>query len=173
MDPLLGLAVGCAGGALGSALLTVSLVSGTLVGALFGLAFGLFFAHRATSSGAGLIWGLGAALLLWLALPVGILPLFSGTTRSMAQLTDARDHFPELVAYLTCLGMPVGVALGIRGGRHNKLEKSPFHWWRAIIAGGFAGIIGGMIFGRWYPPGGFFPLISCPASLYFNAPPGA
>jgi hypothetical protein len=160
MDPLLGLAVGCAGGALGSALLTVSLVSGTLVGALFGLAFGLFFAHRATSSGAGLIWGLGAALLLWLILPVGILPLFSGATRSMAQLTDARDHFPELVAYLTCLGMPVGVALGIRGGRRNKLKKSPFHWWRAIIAGGFAGIIGGMIFGRWSSAGDFFPLIA-------------
>src|SRR5260370_28783579 len=125
MDPLLGLAVGCAGGALGSALLTVSLVSGTLVGALFGLGFGLFFAHRATSSGAGLIWGLGAALLLWLALPVGILPLFSGAIRSMAQLTDAQDHFPELVAYLTSLGMPVCAQSGIPAALRYKLGKTP------------------------------------------------
>ncbi len=119
-----------------------------------------FFAHCSTSAGAGLIWGLGAALLLWLILPVGILPLLSGAARPMAQLTDARDHFPELVAYLTCLGMPVGVALGIRGSRRNSLEKSPFHWWRAIIVGGFAGIIGGLIFGRWSSAGDFFPLIA-------------
>ena len=160
IDSLLAVVIGCAGGVLGSAILGTSLARGALLGALFGLAFGLFFAHCSTSAGAGLIWGLGAALLLWLILPVGILPLLSGAARPMAQLTDARDHFPELVAYLTCLGMPVGVALGIRGSRRNSLEKSPFHWWRAIIVGGFAGIIGGLIFGRWSSAGDFFPLIA-------------
>jgi hypothetical protein len=159
-DSLLAVVIGCAGGVLGSAILGSSFARGALLGALFGLAFGLFFAHCSTSAGAGLIWGLGAALLLWLILPVGILPLLSGAARSMAQLTDARDHFPELVAYLTCLGMPVGVALGIRGGRRNSLAQSSFHLWRAIIVGGFAGIIGGMIFGRWSSAGDFFPLIA-------------
>jgi hypothetical protein len=159
-DPLLGLAVGGAGGALGSALLTTSLASGTLLGALFGLAFGLFFAPRATSSGAGLIWGLGAAFLLWLVLPAGILPLLAGSDHSMAKLTDARNQFPELVAYLICLGMPVGVTLGIRGGSRGRLADSPFHWWRAIIVGGFAGVLGGIISGRWSSAGDFFPLIA-------------
>ncbi|MGC1649434.1 MAG: hypothetical protein WA741_26725, partial [Candidatus Sulfotelmatobacter sp.] len=108
---LLALAVGCVGGAIGSAFHTASIANGIFVGALFGLAFGLFFAHRATSSGAGLTWGLGAAFLLWVVLPAGILPLLAGSEHSMAKLTDARKQFPELVAYLTCLGMPVGVTL--------------------------------------------------------------
>jgi hypothetical protein len=160
IDPLLGLAVGGSGGALGSALLNSSLVSGILLGSLFGVAFGLFFAHRASSSGAGLIWGLGAAFLLWVVLPVGILPLLAGSDHSMAKVTDARKQFPELVAYLICLGMPVGVTLGIRGGSRGRLENSPFHWWRAITVGGFAGVLGGMIFGRWSSAGDFFPLIA-------------
>ena len=160
IDPLLGLAVGGAGGALGSALLTTSFAGGTLLGALFGLAFGLFFAPRATSSGAGLIWGLGAAFLLWLVFPAGILSLLAGSDHSMAKLTDARNQFPELVAYLICLGMPVGVTLGIRGGSGGRLADSRFHWWRAIIVGGFAGVLGGIISGRWSSAGDFFPLIA-------------
>ncbi len=98
VDPLWGLAVGGAGGALGSALLATSPARGIMLGSLFGLAFGLLFAYRATSSGAGLIWGLGAAFLLWLVLPAGILPLLASSGRSMAKLADARDQFPELVA---------------------------------------------------------------------------
>ena len=159
IDALLGLAVGAAGGALGSVFLTSSLVSGTVLGSLFGLAFGLFFAHRATSSGAGLIWGLGAAFLLWLVLPAGILPLLIGSGHSMAKLADGRDQFPELVAYLICLGMPVGVTLGVRGSFRGKLKNQPFHWWRAIMVGGFSGVLGGMIFARWSVAGDFFPLI--------------
>ena len=34
----------------------------------------------------------------------------------MAALVDAREQFPLLVGYLVCLGMPVGLVLGIRGG---------------------------------------------------------
>jgi hypothetical protein len=145
IDALLGLLVGGAGGALGSVLLRSSLVRGMVLGALFGLAFGLFFAHRATSSGAGLIWGLGAAFLLWLVLPAGILPWLAGSRHGMAKLADAREQFPELVAYLICLGMPVGVALGVCGSLRGKLKSQPFHWWRAIIVGGFSGVLGGLI----------------------------
>jgi len=159
IDSLLALTIGCAGGVVASALLTTSLVRGSFLGGLFGLAFGLFFAHRATSSGAGLIWGLSAAFFLWLILPAGILPLLSGA-HSVAQLSDARDHFRELVAYLICLGLPVGVVLGIRGGIRSTPGTSPFHWWRAIFVGGFAGVLGGMIFGRWSSAGDYFPLIA-------------
>jgi uncharacterized membrane protein YeaQ/YmgE (transglycosylase-associated protein family) len=160
IDPLFGLTVGCAGGALGSALLTGPLLSGTLFGALFGVAFGLFFAHRATSSGAGLMWGLGAAFLLWVVLPAGVLPLLAGSDHSMAKVADARNQFPQLVEYLLCLGMPVGVTLGIRGVSRGKPANAPFHWWRAIIVGGVAGVIGGTIMGRWSSAGEFFPLIA-------------
>src|SRR6202008_1007548 len=116
IEPLLGLCLGAVGGAARSALLTASLAHGVLLGGLFGLAFGLFFAQRATSPGAGLIWGLGSALLLWVMIPAGILPMLAGSGRSPGMLRDARAQFPELVAYLLCLGMPVGVALGVRGG---------------------------------------------------------
>ena len=160
IDVLLGLAVASAGGAFGSVLLNSSLFGGILLGTLFGLAFGLFFGHRATSSGAGLIWGLGAAFLLWLVLPAGILPLLAGSGHGMAKIADARDQFPKLVAYLICLGMPAGVALGVRGGLRRGLKNQPFHWWRAIVVGGFAGVLGGMIFGRWSSAGDFFPLVS-------------
>ena len=126
IDPLLGLAVASAGGAFGSVLLNSSLFSGILLGAMFGLAFGLFFGHRATSSGAGLIWGLGAALLLWLVLPAGILPLLAGSGHGMAKIADARDQFPKLVACLICLGMPAGVALGVRGGLRRTAQEPAF-----------------------------------------------
>ena len=94
----------------GARLLTIPLTHGVLLGGLFGLAFGLFFAKRATSAGAGLIWGVASALLLWMLVPAGILPMLKGYERSMGMLSDARAQFPELVAYLLCLGMPVGVA---------------------------------------------------------------
>jgi hypothetical protein len=160
MNALLGLVVGTAGGMLGSVLLNLSLFSGGLRGALFGLAFGLFFAHRTTSSGAGLIWGLGGAFLLWLVLPAGLLPLLASPGHGMAKLADAREQFPTLVACLICLGMPVGVALGVCGSLRGRLKNQPFHWWRAIIVGGFSGVLGGLISGRWSSAGDFFPLIA-------------
>jgi hypothetical protein len=83
IEPLLGLGLGVVGGALRSALLTTSLAHGVLLGGLFGLAFGLFFAQRATSPGAGLMWGVGSALLLWVVIPAGILPMLRGSSRSM------------------------------------------------------------------------------------------
>ena len=57
VEPALGLCIGALGGAVQSALLANSVVRGVLCGAIFGLVFGLFFAQRATSPGAGLIWG--------------------------------------------------------------------------------------------------------------------
>jgi uncharacterized membrane protein YagU involved in acid resistance len=135
------------------------------VGALFGLAFGLFFARRATSPGAGLIWGLSCAFLLWVMIPAGILPLLARMDRSAVMLRDAREHFPELVACLLCLGMPVGVALGLRGiyrGSPARPEFRPpeFRWGRAVVAGGLAGTLSGLIFSRWMYEGDFFPLLA-------------
>jgi hypothetical protein len=140
-------------------------LSGFEVGALFGLAFGLFFARRATSPGTGLIWGLSCGFLLWVMLPAAILPLLTGMDRAAVMLRDAREHFPELVACLLCLGMPVGVALGLRGiyrGRsgHQEFRQPEFRWGRAVAAGGLAGSFSGLIFSRWMYIGEFFPLLA-------------
>jgi hypothetical protein len=140
-------------------LLGSSVSHSAFYGSLFGLAFGLFFARRATSPGAGLIWGLAFALLAWIVLPNGILPMFRGAS-SRAMLSDARDQFPLLVAYVICLGMPLGIALGIWGTLHPKVSQASFHWGRAIVAGGFAGTLGGIIFGRWVASGDYFPLLA-------------
>jgi len=160
IEPLLGLGIGAAGGLLESVILKTSLLSGGLLGLTFGLVFGLFFAPRATSPGAGLIWGLGSSFFLWLLVPGGF---FNGAVfvRSPAlMLQNTQGHFPELVGYVLCLGMPVGVGLGIRGALRTSRLDASFAWGRAIVAGGFAGTLGGLIFGRWVSSGDYFPLLA-------------
>ena len=160
IEPLLGLALGALGGLLKSVVLTASLLCGGLLGATFGLAFGLFFARRATSPGAGLIWGLGSSFLLWILTAGGFFRFAAAAGGSDVMLQDARGHFPELVGYLLCLGMPVGVGLGVRGGIRTGKPSRKFAWGRAMIAGGFAGTLGGLIFGRWVSSGSSFPLLA-------------
>jgi hypothetical protein len=158
-EPLLGLCIGALGGALQGTLLASSLAQSILYGSLFGLVFGLLFAKRTTSPGAGLIWGLACALLAWIVFPAGILPLLRGG-QSQAMLSDARERFPLLVAFVICLGMPVGLTEGVWGGLHSKIPQAKFRWGRAIVAGGLAGTLGGIIFGRWVASGDYFPLLA-------------
>ena len=160
IEPLLGLAFGVSGGLLESAVLKTSLFSGGLLGLTFGLAFGLFFARRATSPGAGLIWGLGSSFLLWILTAGGFFQFVATTGRFAMRLEDAQGHFAELVAYVLCLGMPVGLGLGIRGGFRTSTPDKKFAWGRAIVAGGLAGTLGGLIFGRWVSSGDYFPLFA-------------
>lgn len=156
----IGLAVGLAGGALQSAVLGIALTRSLLVGGLYGLAFTILLGQRTRTAGAGLIWGLASAFLMWLVFPAGLGPLFSRGFHSMAALGDAREQFPLLVGYLVCLGMPVGLVLGIRNARLSSEKESHFNWTRAVIAGGLAGLVGGAIFDRWMSAGEFFPLLS-------------
>src|ERR1700747_1682183 len=72
LAPLLVLSTGVLGGAIQSEILSAPMSHSILLGGIFGLAFSLFFARRATTPGAGLIWGLGSALLLWFVMPTGI-----------------------------------------------------------------------------------------------------
>jgi uncharacterized membrane protein YagU involved in acid resistance len=160
VEPAFGLATGLAGGIAQRFVLGTPLTHGLLLGGLFGLVFGTFFWRRATSAGAGLIWGMADAFLLWLVLPAGLQPLLFEHGRSMAALNDVRSQFPLLVTYLVCLGMPVGLVLGIRGGLRTNAAESQFHWGRAIVAGGFAGVLAGLIFDRWMSAGNYFPLLS-------------
>jgi uncharacterized membrane protein YagU involved in acid resistance len=159
VELVLGLATGLAGGVAQSLVLKTPWMNGLLLGGLFGLAFAALLRRRSTSGGAGLIWGMAAALLLWLVIPAGLQPLITHG-RSMAALSDVRDQFPVLAAYLLCLGMPVGLVLGIWGGLHSDAADSHFHWGRAVVAGGFAGVLAGFIFDRWMSAGNYFPLLS-------------
>jgi hypothetical protein len=74
-------------------------------------------------------------------------------------LGDAQERFPQLVAYLVCLGMPAGVVVGIRGGFRFKAIQSRFRWGRAVVAGGLAGTISGLAFSGWEYAGGYLPLL--------------
>jgi hypothetical protein len=159
LEPLLGLAIGGGGGALQSFLLATSLMHGVIYGALFGAAFGLCFSRRATSPGAGLIWSVAAALLLWIVGPAGILSL-RRPSHFMGMMSNARANFPLLVGFIICLGMPVGVTLGTWGAFHSGRPHPKFSWGRAIVAGGLAGSIAGFIFGQCVCPGNYFPLLA-------------
>jgi hypothetical protein len=159
LEPLLGLATGALGGAIQSKILSAPIGHSILLGGIFGLICGLFFARRATTPGAGLIWGLGSALLLWFVIPTGIDLLLPRSASSKAMLSDAQARFPQLVAYLVCLGMPVGVVLGVRGGLRPKQGQQRFRWGRAVVAGGLAGTISGLAFSGWEYAGGYLPLL--------------
>ena len=157
--PLITLMTGVLGGALQSKVLETSLTRGMLLGSIFALAFSFFFAKRTTTPGAGLIWGVASALLFWLVAHGGIDLLFARTARSAAMLNDAQQRFPQLVACLVCLGMPVGIVLGIAGSLRFPAGLAQFRWGRAIVAGGLAGTISGLAFSGWEYSGGYLPLL--------------
>ncbi len=158
-----GIIVSVAFGMLGGALITglglASFLTGVVLGAVYGLLFALLARPRAGSPGAGLLWGLGFALLMWLIGPAGLFPLLNGMPQ-MGMLDTARTHFPELVAYLLCFGMPLGLALGTWGALRPAADRVAFSWPRAIVVGGFAGVIGGWAFGKWMEQVNFYPLIA-------------
>src|ERR671930_2726102 len=127
--------VGAVGGAVAQ-LLVSTVDAGILIGAGYGALFALLAGPRATTPGAGLIWGLGFAFVLWLAVPVGVLspPGMGG----MGMVDVARARFPELVAYVLCFGAPLGIALGTwgtfrRDDRHQG--RTRFSWPRALVVG--------------------------------------
>src|SRR6516164_8014308 len=165
---LLGLCIGAVGGALQGMLLSTTLAQSILCGLLFGAAFALLFAKRATSPGAGLIWGLAFAVLIWIVFPVGIVPLVAGAAASGSMLHDTRERFPQLVSFLLCLGMPAGLTLGLWAELRGTVANPKFSWGRAIVAGGFAGTLGGLLFGRWVSSGDYFPLLAGYGSLSFS-----
>ncbi len=161
--------VGLMGGASSTVITTMTLGLGSaLLGAIYGAVFAWLCGQRATSPGAGLVWGLGYALMLWLLLPAGILPLFNAQQPGMGMMDVAREHFPELVAYIVCIGAPLGIVLGTLASRINDLAianqkskiKNSFSWPRAILVGGVAGSVGGWAFGKWMEQVNFFPLVA-------------
>jgi uncharacterized membrane protein YagU involved in acid resistance len=131
-------------------------------GALYGLMFALLASSRAVSAGAGLVWGLGYAYLLWLAGPAGLFAL--GHAARMGMLATARTHFPELVGYLLCFGVPLGLTLGFWGNatieQPVRTDRAPFSLPRAVVVGGLAGLVGGWAYGKWMTQAHYFVIIA-------------
>ncbi|MBA3944401.1 MAG: hypothetical protein H0X37_07540 [Herpetosiphonaceae bacterium] len=158
---LVGGGAGCLGGIVYLALGLGSFSSGVLLGSLYGLVFALLGASRAVSPGAGLLWSLGYAFLLWLAGPAGLFPLLT-SVHAMGMLDTARSHFPELIGYVLCFGLPLGLALGMHASMRQGTTNSqnPFSLPRALVVGGLAGIVGGWAFGKWMEQINFFLIIA-------------
>jgi len=149
-------------GALGGAALAwlgLATPIGILLGGILGAAFSFLTRFRTTTAGAGLLWGLAFAFLLWLAGPAGILPKLV-SHKPMGMLDEARAHFPELTGYLLLFGAPLGLVLGAFSAQRRTSNAQPFSLPRALVAGGLAGIVGGWAFGQWMEKAHFFPLIA-------------
>lgn len=151
--------VGIIGGILCSLFGVGNLAQNVGLGIAYGMLFALLGRERAISPGAGLVWGLGYALLLWLALPAGLFPLLTGAAQ-MGMLDTARAHFPELIAYILCFGTLLGITLGILKTWAPDATRQSFSWPRALVVGGLAGIVGGWAFGKWMEQVDFYPLVA-------------
>jgi hypothetical protein len=135
----------------------VNILFGPALGAVYGILFAVVFWNRALDLGSGILWGLAYAFLLWLAVVPGAQVIAANLSSTF---TTQRDNFPELVGYLLCFGLPLGVVLGIFGGRRNRATLARLSFPRAIIGGVLAGIAGGWIFGRWMEQVNFYPVIA-------------
>ncbi len=156
---LLGGATGLAGGFVLMSATQATVITGPVLGAVFGLVFGILFAKNAKRPGAGLLWGLGYSLLLWLAAVTG--PLVIAANIHPDTFETNRDTFPDLVGYVLCYGAPLGITLGFYGARRSRSAAAePFGLARAIVGGTLAGLMGGWAFGKWMAQVNFFPLIA-------------
>ena len=152
--------IGCIGGALIALVVPMhSLVVDVLLGGGYGFLFALLSSRRTFETGSGLIWGLSYAFLLWLALPAGFLPLLQHAP-SMGMLDQARLHFPELVAYILLLGLPLGLMAVSGSMQFTPGRAMYFTLTRAIIVGGLAGLLGGWAFSTWFVEHNAFLLIA-------------
>ncbi|MFZ1055512.1 MAG: hypothetical protein WAN79_07545 [Opitutaceae bacterium] len=155
--------VGSAGGTLGASLAAGSLGVYAIAGGIFGLLGAAGLRGATKDAGTGLIWGLGGGFLVWVVLASASAAAHLAGNASQAMIGDIQARIPELMACVLCMGAPVGIALGIRGGIGPN--AAPFHWGRAIAAGGAAGLASALIFSRWMYEGDFFPLIAGLGSL--------
>jgi uncharacterized membrane protein YagU involved in acid resistance len=157
--------VGALGGMLAQRL-APGVAFGPLGSAIGASVFCCAFFRRTLDPGAGLLWGAAYAFLLWLV-RLGITAVPGAAAMSMLDL--ARAAFPELVAAVVMLGVPVGLALGIVDKLRDRKQQASRSLPRALVGGGLAGVVGGWAFGTWMAHVHFFPLI---AGIVHSTSPG-
>jgi uncharacterized membrane protein YagU involved in acid resistance len=135
-----------------------TLASGPLLGLGYGLLFAVLLSKSAVRPGAGLMWGLGYALLLWLAAVTGPLVLRANFSEP-GQFQTNQDSFPNLVGYILCIGAPLGLVLGFFNDWRTRHEQ-PFGYGRALTGGFIAGLVGGWAFGEWMAQVDYFPTVA-------------
>lgn len=155
-----GLAIGALGGGAYAVLVDRPLAEGVATGALYGAGLAALGSERLSTPGAGLVWGLGYAFLLWLAWPAGFMAIRDGHGSELCTVDSARARFPDLVAYVLCFGLPLGVGLGAVSTLRPVPGLPPFSTWRALLVGGSAGLVGGWLFGRAMASVDFLPLVA-------------
>ena len=138
--------------------LAPSALGGPLFGAVAATLFCLAFGRRSLDPGDGLLWGAAYAFVVWLAV-LGMTTVIHGPS-AMPMLDLGRAAFPQLVADVVALGVPIGLALGIVDALRSPETRVSLSLPRALVGGGVAGIVGGYVFGKWMERVGFFPLIA-------------
>ena len=133
-----------------------TILTGPVAGALYGAIFALLFSSRAFDRGSGLLWGLGYALLLWLAVAPGPQVIEANLTA----YSSRQDNFPALAGFIVCIGMPLGLVLGTVAGRYHRASIVPLSFGRAIFGGLISGVAGGWVFGKWMEQVNYYPLIA-------------
>ncbi|MGA2016809.1 MAG: hypothetical protein ABSH26_07610 [Opitutaceae bacterium] len=159
LEAVLATAVGAAGAALAPAVAPGIAGPHVAAGAALGLVSAAALGGRATSPGAGLVWGLAAGFILWTVLPAMAYVFHLSGFSPGAMLGDARARFPALVCCVAFIGAPVGVFLGTWAALRRR-PSGAYSWARATIAGGAAGVAAALIFSRWMYVGNFYPLTS-------------
>ncbi|MFN7952172.1 MAG: hypothetical protein U0610_10640 [bacterium] len=157
---LVGGLVGALGGWVYARMVGRTDAEGVATGAIYGVGLAALGGDRLASPGAGLVWGLGYAFLLWVAWPAGWMALREGHGSELCTVDSARAHFPDLVAYVLCFGLPLGVSLGTASTLRPTPGAAPFSVWRGVWVGGGAGWIGGWLFGRAMERVDFLPLVA-------------
>jgi hypothetical protein len=74
-------------------------------------------------------------------------------------LDKVRPRFPDMVGYILFFGAPLGIVLGTvnRGRAPDQPGEAKFSLSRAVVVGGLAGILGGLVFGQWMAKINHFP----------------
>ncbi len=151
-------AIGLMGGIVCLLLGYANILTGPVLGIIYGLVFAALAAPRVSSLGAGLLWGLATMFLFWLTGPVALFPLVEGG--DPGTLEAIRAHFPHLIAYLLCFGLPFGLTLGGWGSGQFQEGQARFSLPRAIFVGGTAGLVGGFAFSKWMVQANYLPLVA-------------
>lgn len=118
--------------------------TGPIWGAMCGIVFALLFTRRTVNLGDGLMWGAAFGVALWF----------------VTLATRQPVGFPQLIGDVVCLGILLGLTIGIFDSVGKRIDGLRLSLPRALVGGGLAGIVGGWVFGKWMERAHFFPLVA-------------
>jgi uncharacterized membrane protein YagU involved in acid resistance len=145
----------------GGAALSVHMAFSTVIG----IGFALLLGRLSVSAGYSIMWGMTYALMWWFIAPLTLAQLAMGQLSGWS-VELARTYFPLLPAYLVGYGIVLSLVywlisgMWIVGDKSQKAGSLGLQLMRAILVGGVAGYLGGLVFGAWLGSAGDFPLFA-------------